>query len=350
MPEPDKAKTFLAAIDCLIMAYEQYDIETNAAQKRKQFWDAVDVVSKTCPFSPLGGKWPRLHTAVILFMAQVEYHDTRHSVQQEPTDDFWRAIHEISEARKEFERPTKSETPPDSVKVLHDQKVGIDQIAKIWGLYTEDGRPDLGRVSQELARPGSVINDDYEHPNVKKARDKMEAAYADYQAVLRDAKGSQKTEREPCKETPEELYQQGVRPEQAAKMLMRDSEEVFDLWNQFLDKVGPPQYEVPVTSRFGDVDEQGRPEPLPPYVPTTPPVEDAYVKGQPVVEYDDEGQVVPEEGETSESVVVSAYDLLDIDKLKELCREADISVKGNLGKDTLISRLIDADKGSEVGA
>lgn len=349
MTETDKAKTFFEAIDGLLAAYEQYDTEQTpeSGRSRRQFWDAADRVQEVCPFSPLGGKWPALHTAVILFLAQVEIHDTRTAVQQEPSDDFWRALHDMGEARKEFGRPTKSATPPESIKVLREQKVELDQIAKTWALYTEDGRPDIGRVAQELAEEGSVIDDDFEHPNEKKAREKMAATYAEYQAVLRDAKGAEKAEREPCEETPEELYQQGVRPDQAAKMLMQDPEEVLNLWNGFLDKVGPPQHGVEVTSRFGDVDEGGRPAPLPPYVPTTPPVEDAYVKGQKVVEYDEEGEVVPQEDAQAEDSTESqsAYEHLDIEKLKDLCRDAQISVKGNLSKETLISRLIDADKG-----
>lgn len=82
-------------------------------------------------------------------------HDT---TRQTPNNEFWAARSmAFNDLFRQPPPPLKRPSPAE----MHAAKVGPIQIAHEWMIYKEDGTPDIERVHQELAEPGSVVDEQY---------------------------------------------------------------------------------------------------------------------------------------------------------------------------------------------
>jgi hypothetical protein len=325
----DPKAAFLAAIDKLLTAYRKWepgeDGEGTGATN-KALWAAVDAATTAMPHIDLGKDAMALHEAYIAFTVEQQAFDDRTDGRNIP-DSFWTALGVVSDAQKSLGKKPKSMRPPESVATFVSQDVGHDIIARNWGLYDEDGKPDLSLVQKEISDPGSVINDKYVHPNDVKMEAELEERHARYVLSL-ETLDKPVGPRKPCKETPEELFRTGVLAEQAANMLMQPTEKVDKQWTEFAKTITPDT--VPVTGG----DRQPRPE----YVPT----------GGPMARVD---QIIEDKREEETTVetdeLVSAYAIMDDEKLLELAVSEGIEATD---RDGIIAELdaLDEAKTEEV--
>jgi hypothetical protein len=305
---------FFEAVGKLIDAWNSYD-EDHAA-----FWAAVDHAIESQPATPLdeSGRFD-VHAAFIRFQGEVNVYDERHDPEgiAEPHADFWRALDALATA---YSQPTREPNRPESIAVLTKQNVPATQICAIWGLVDEHGRPSIALLEQEQATPGSVIGEKYEWPTLRKCREERTLRYAVYLSLIVEKGKAGSGQRQPCKETPEELYRQAVPVDQAARMLCIESDEAAKLWSKFEKKMGKPEQSVPVTDARG--------EPLPEFVQTTR-IETAEPTGP-----------APRSSST--------YGDLEEVELRELCEVSELSTEGT--RDELIARLEESDQQQPVGA
>lgn len=154
-----------------------------------------------------------------------------------PNRKFFGAVELIAKALKGSE---PRELPPlETIADLHEQKVGHDQIAKIYGFFDHNGEPMVGLVKRELAKPGCVLDT----PGSVDGRDWRDPRLADIEiseepAIRRQAKSEAKRKKsaddeKPCPETAETLWEQGVTCDQAAKMLKIKPEAVKAMFDGF---------------------------------------------------------------------------------------------------------------------
>jgi hypothetical protein len=110
------------------------------------------------------------------------------------------------------------------------------QVARMYGFIDRKGNPLPRLVQMELDAPGSVIGPagkgkglidgrDWVDPRLAELDEQDGAAERHSEAI--EAKGRRaKKENSPCRETPRELWEQGVSISQAARMLQQDEKEV----------------------------------------------------------------------------------------------------------------------------
>lgn len=151
-------------------------------------------------------------------------------------DYFWQAREKMEEYLAQPEYITAR--PAQSIQLLHEQ-MGAEfhwQIAKMYGLVDERGNPRVDLVAKELAQPGSVITEDWEHPADKARREKLQVSRNQFEELTSRVDTTERGPK-PCPETCEQLWfdmgQDMNFVEQAAKMLQRPVDEVKAEWEQY---------------------------------------------------------------------------------------------------------------------
>ncbi len=308
-PPKDPSKKFLAAIDVLL-AHEDYDTD------QEGFWRLMDVVTAADPSVDLGEEWTDLHTAWLDFRKEVDIYDNRWNPEDMPHNGLWNAIGSMGPppsglvgARFYHSKPYKSAMPPEGMKAYAaTPDMSHGQVALAFGLIDERGVPQLDLVQQELTDPGSVLDDNYQHPTDVEAAQSRQEAHAAYvervegiQAAV-EAKVAEDTAE--CPETPQQLYEQGVGAEQYAVMLKLTPEQVEKQWAKF-EAAGIERKVTPVTGY--EVDDKGEPVPLSSYVPTI-------AETDPLVE----GIENPQSDAEIDRDVLDVYSQMGVDELRGL--------------------------------
>lgn len=133
----------------------------------------------------------------------------------------WAAWTEVLDALKQ-QRPRK----PEDIATLVEQKVSDRQIALIYGWRDEAGEPDLAKVREEKAKPGTHYDPtQWVHPAEVKIQAAIDQAWAERQQRIDDKVVSRHMPMV-APESIEELIQQRVPSKQIAKMKRVDIEEV----------------------------------------------------------------------------------------------------------------------------
>ena len=124
----------------------------------------------------------------------------------------WATFYQIGDVRSIENRPV------ESVKALSIAKVSHAQIARIYGWVDETERPQLEKVVEELAKPGTHFDPKtWVNPICKRWRDDINAAFANRPKYGNTANTSQQAKRE-APETIGELISQRVPAKQIAMM------------------------------------------------------------------------------------------------------------------------------------
>lgn len=323
--KPNPKPNFLKAIDSLLAAFSGW---VNDAKTNKALWAAVDAAEAAMPRKDLGKVWMHVHIAFLAFVEERKGYDDRPRPEDNPPDSFWAALDALANARKQHGKTPKGHMPPESVEQLIATVPDQGQVARMLGLIDEDGGTQLDRLQQEIKNPGSVINENYRHPNDAKQDAELDEQHAAYVAML-GGLPVPKSDRKACKETPEELYKQGVGAGQAANMLRKKIPDVEKQWAGFLEKFGPPDT-IQVTDRRG--------QPLSEYVPSHP------MTPHPFIPEEEETTV-----ETTDEQPTSIYAQLPEAELRQLCEVGDIDDKG-LSVGQMVELLEDADAKQAAGA
>lgn len=159
-----------AAIDNLITVHDEWEADPTApAVPTDRFEAALKEASEVCEH----GDTPEQCREVVTAMSRLYYEWERYenglrTNDHRPQGSFWGAFRALLHARKGV-------TPfvphrPEPVSVLLAQKVSDRQIALyIYGDGTDGplctgGRPDSNKIQQEAKKPGSVVPQDWIHP------------------------------------------------------------------------------------------------------------------------------------------------------------------------------------------
>jgi hypothetical protein len=137
----------------------------------------------------------------------------------------WRAIYGL----RELAQTKYNYQPPTPIPALRSQGVGDEQIARIYGWYTEDGEPDLERVLGEELSPGKFYNPKtWVHPAKRKRIEAARAAVAN-----RSPRGREYIDSSEFGKTAppslEELLRLGAPAPQIASLYKMDLEDAEEL-------------------------------------------------------------------------------------------------------------------------
>ena len=212
------------------------------------YFDAADDLFRAFDAGDIPGDCRPLAEAVEAFREAVADFDGREDEQQlHPGESFWRAREAVEAA---LNGPSRRELPPlESIKDLAALPyMQHAQIAKMYGFIDRRGNLMLKLVQMELDSPGSVIGPaakgkglidgrDWADPRLAELDEQDGAAERSMDAIR--AKGREsKRDAAPCPETPRELWEQGVGPAQAARMLKQPEHDVrqqFTEWTAATD-------------------------------------------------------------------------------------------------------------------
>lgn len=306
----------------------------------ESFWTQCDKLLGLIPEEEVDGATSSiwfLHYRALQFAQVVELYDRRdiQRVADRPAAVI-EAIHNLdSELRTPFCLQRNKLRPEASPTNLLAEGISHNQVCGMWGFIHEDGTPDIAKLDKELSNPGSVANESYEHPSMKthlndrqNHRRAYEKAFSKAQES-HDPYGGQPV----CPETPEELFNQGVEVDQAAKMLQKSVDEVQAIWNSLETELGPQEF-IPAVNELGqDVEEY-----KPPVFAEKPGTHEMYST---------EGVTdIPEESivDWSEDSARLNYGEYPKSDLKAMCKDASINIAGNVSVEKLIDRLIEHDK------
>lgn len=177
--------------------------------------------------------------------------------------DLWAAFREIADARSRMVRRPK----PEPIKDLIDQGVSDRQIAKIYHWRTDEGAPDVARVSREKADPGSEYDPaKWSHPLDEHDRKELDGLWATRQKLFDEWQAKAKVRTLEAPETIEELIRQRVGSKQIAKMKNTTVEAVKEvaaqiavpLDGQFVPRVSPADRQAAIREAESEQDEKAR--------------------------------------------------------------------------------------------
>lgn len=141
-----------------------------------------------------------------------------------PNTKFWKLIEMIRSQREEAAPGKRFHLEP--IAELIAQKVTHAQICKIYGWVDRHGRPELWKLQEEIAKPGTHVGPDFIPPHEARRR----AGEARQKQIARDLQDKinrkVKTANEPARESVEDLGRQGVYIRQIAKMKKLRPDEV----------------------------------------------------------------------------------------------------------------------------
>jgi len=224
-----------AIVENFNRVHKEWADSENRPNPDETYWDAVDALRDTFSEGEIPPDCRQLTDAVNDFLDEVDVFDQRENPNNYyPHDAFWRTRQAIEDCLKAEDVP---ELPPlePIAELAKLPNITHTQIAKMWGFTDRNGQPMPHLVQRELNHPGSVINTagsidgrDWVDPRIAERNAAKQAAERHLSALERP-----KDEAPPCKETPQELWEQNLSPKQAAKMLRTSVEEVQRLWDEF---------------------------------------------------------------------------------------------------------------------
>lgn len=221
--------------------------DPNRDNPDETYWDAVEELFLAFDEGSMPGELRPLASLVEKFHVEADAFEDRIDTRVEyPHDAFWAAIDRIRKLVNGDNR--RAQLPPlETIKELAALPyMQHAQIAAIYGLKDRHGNLLTSLVQKELDTPGSVINTpgsidgrDWVDPRLKELGiedegddDSQGGGSSNSEAVKRKARRAVE-ESKPCKESPAELWEQGVTPKQAAAMLRQEEKDVakqFEQW------------------------------------------------------------------------------------------------------------------------
>lgn len=203
--------------------------DDNSPHPTISYWRAFDSMVDAFSGGDIPANCRRLATAVFTLAQEYESHSMTGNAM--PGERFWAARQHLEDTLISLGSP-QQQVYRESVEELHSQKVPAEQIAKIWGLVNSDGTGQAWKIQQELKNPGSVIGEDYVHPDDAEDAKQCEEIREAYQAMA-SARSERADDDEVCPESSYDLWIQDVTVRQAAQMLKRDEDDVSSEWEKF---------------------------------------------------------------------------------------------------------------------
>jgi hypothetical protein len=230
-----------SAVDEMTRVHNDWVDDVNRKIPDVIYWDTVDALFNAFAVGDMPDECRPLERAVKAFRQQEAIFSNRDDITEGyPGDEFWEARQGTQDAREKTESDCEVR-PLESIKDLMAlEGMTKEQVCKMYGFVNRKGRTMPHLVDKEMKEPGSVTDKpgqvdgrDWTDPRttqLKKIKEDTERRHV--QALEKKAE-LRAAEAKPCPETPEELYEQGVSPEQSAKMLKLPLEKVRAMFQDF---------------------------------------------------------------------------------------------------------------------
>ena len=229
-----RAAELFRLVDAFNETHDSWVEDANQEYPTLAYWAAFDRMLEGFENGDLPGNCRDLAVAVYTLAKERATFDL--SDDMNPHDGFWYARQKLLEAAAKLRNPDEK-FHIEPISELYKQGVSPEQIGRMWGLLKSDGSGDSSKVQQEIARPGSIITENYVHPREKERAKEAEQARRQYHELSSQVQKQQAAQAEtvskPCPESSEELFLQKVSLEQASRMLKRDQSELAKEWAGF---------------------------------------------------------------------------------------------------------------------
>ena len=218
-------------LESVLENFEQVHIEWVEADNRPDpdstYWDAVELLIDTFDEGDMPSAMRKMNELVQQLSAELVAFDHRDDQEtQVPEESFFGAVEAIFSARKHAVMDSEPRRI-ESIKDLMEQKVTMEQIARMYGFVDRFERPEVWKVREELDKPGTHVNENWVNPAEKKRLRQLEDQQQRREdAVSNGMRRKLGKSRAPCPETCQQLWMEGVSAEQAAKMLGRPLREI----------------------------------------------------------------------------------------------------------------------------
>lgn len=288
------------------------------------YWDAVDQMIAVYENGGIPADCRELCRRLDEFIRELNEFDNRdNAMSLMPKKAFFTAVDKLIECRTQEhveEAPFKQLEPILDLAAL--PNMGIDQIARMYGLTTKSGQPRLDFVSELIVKLKSAASKgdntvadvldlqkklldegcggEWIDPRVleRESRRKTRTARREENAERREQMRTRDEEK--CPETPKQLFLQGVDEDQAAKMLRMPLAEVQEIWTMYRQQQNHQGGgDAPVQGAASDATAQPRPEKK----ASRPSLaERAAARTQPKVSSDDKIRIMADEGHSVKSI------------------------------------------------
>ena len=120
----------------------------------------------------------------------------------------------------QLQEPSTPFKPPEPIEqLIHRDKVPLSQIAKIYGFVTPQGQPDLAKLQEEIAKPGTHFDPTtWVHPSRQKMLQQIDSRWQQRQKSSSPRGKTQALTSQVAIESTETLLRQGVDFRQIARM------------------------------------------------------------------------------------------------------------------------------------
>ena len=251
-----RSESLRAVAEDFVRVHHEWANDQDRAEPDEAYWDAADDLFEAFAAGDIPADCRKLADAVAKLLDE----DARFARAMDergatyPHHEFWAAREAVEAALKASE--SRELRPLEPVAELRRQGVDDRQIAKIWGFVNRRGEEMPWLVQEELDKPGAVTKTpgaldgrDWEDPRLRDMRQAEGAGERHAEGIRRRGRKSEAVDKadepKPCPETPKELWEQGVSPEQSARMLRRTVDEVKALWVQFERVAGASEDQPP---------------------------------------------------------------------------------------------------------
>lgn len=245
MSNVERRESILQSIDAMISAYEHWrDDDGSPDVPTEKLERAIDGAIYTCGRGDVPADCRKLVASMgTLAQRWDEYKGGDRNATNCPRSVFWESFEGVVNARKgAIVTPARSY---ETVQMLRDQKVPDHQIAVIYkGLFHDDhGRVRVDLIDKEAKQPGSVIPENWIHPD-ELARVAQETAALDGQIeALKQLSGGIVLE----KASVEEMLREGAYPAQIANVKGIPIDDVLEIARKA--SITPNEYVDPRTQR-----------------------------------------------------------------------------------------------------
>lgn len=224
----DRKTAILRSVDTMIAEHDAWANDPHSPEQPTERMElAIDAAILECSSGDVPSDCRQLVGAMsALSVRWDDYRAGSWDGRQRPLPDFWRTFQGVMSARKGANK--REYRRPEPVAELIRQKVGYEQIARFIygdgqkGPFLQDGRIRVDLILKEAEKPGSVIPEDWIHPDeIRREAEELKALNGRLNAL--QSRDEKRTE-DPA--TVEELLRQGAFPEQVARVKGVSLEEV----------------------------------------------------------------------------------------------------------------------------
>lgn len=242
----ERKRVMFATIDRLAAVHREW-IDSDAMVITEAMGKAVMACEAVFSTGTIPGDCRPLTDRVLEMLDQWRKWDddnkmSRHEIL--PGNGFWKTLRNVFDARKAAAPARKAKL--ESIAQLSREKVGDAQICRIYDWVEEDGTPQLWKVREERAKPGTHTSG----PTAVDLRRQQAAEAERRETEAREKRLAEKVKaaNEPAPEGLATLVEQGVSAGQIASMLKIDVDKVYRQCDELGLPLPPESYELPVAN------------------------------------------------------------------------------------------------------